>query len=356
MRKQPVAIELEDNYTDEFTLFPDYEPHQIETPAESVPNKRNQKKVSTDSILAIDPFYSNTTVVETGEASRKRFAKLAQIAKNGNEEEKKAAYEEAIKCLKGMIRDMAVKKFKTYLERDPDYLWDLEQEAYIAIVEHLKDYNPERALPSTFFHLYFKSVMVAHTNKSKNYISQADLALSRKMKQIKKEYEEMGRIPTAADYAFELGITLSRVRAVLLVMDMDLGGGMEDIDDYHWLLPGDEQSNSAFLSPEAAAIRGETIDILLAAMRKNGFSDDDILIFYRNKVDGESPEELAKTFGRDANETNKLIEKIRHTMYYDSDVRKAFAPGGRGPALSQITILPLEGENENMDLLETIEF
>jgi len=323
-----------------------------ETEAKS--KKKSQRKQKMEEELN---FYTQNVVIERGEKSRKRYAKLAEIARNGTLEEQKNAREEACFYMKGLVLDFITKKYRTYVERDPTYREVLEQEAYLNIIKYLPDYDPLKGLPTTFFFYQIKSAMSRSTNLMKHSISSSDAALQRKIKAIRSEYEKLGREPEIADYMIETGETMSKIRSVLRMMKTDMNTHLEAIEEYDQIIPGDATKNSVFDSPENIVMRKMMCEGIMKRMREI-FPEDEINIFLRHAINDESIPSIAKSmkvYTAD-DKIRRVIEKVRHAIEYDTDIRKLCAShiNDNMSKVATITILPFEGMNENMDTLETI--
>lgn len=83
-----------------------------------------------------------------GDEVHEKFFIITNKNKNGNEEEKKQAKMEAIELLEDFIH-ATIKSYTWF----PDYE-DIVQEAKIAIIENLENYNPNISKPTTYFKKY----------------------------------------------------------------------------------------------------------------------------------------------------------------------------------------------------------
>lgn len=317
--------------------------------------KTARKKKEAD--VDIEDFYAKRVTVERGEKSRMRYARLAEMARSGTEEEKKQAKEEACLYMKGFVRDFIKRSFRTYVEKDPGYADDLEQEAYFNIMKYLPDYDPEKGLPSTFFSRNILSAMVMSTNQMKHSISSADAALQRKIKKINIEFEKFGRKPDIADYMVETGETMSKIRSVLRMMNIDKSTHLEAIEEYDQLIPGDPAANSMYETPENLVMKKIVFESILRRMHEL-FPQEEVSIFLRNAIFNESIPTIAKNMGNSSvdDRVRRTIEKIRHAIAYDAEIRSLCSSYLKHDNLdvAVVTILPIDGEQDNMDLLENV--
>lgn len=77
----------------------------------------------------------------------------------------KAAKETACLAMKGFIVSLMKKKYPTYINKEAD---DLIQAGYTAVIAHLKNYNPLKGKPTTFFRCYIEQEMMNWLNVSRN--------------------------------------------------------------------------------------------------------------------------------------------------------------------------------------------
>lgn len=321
---------------------------------DSVEQSGSKRKIAIDTE---DNLYNKWVTVERGEESRQRYARLAELARNGTKEEKKQAKEEACLYMKGYVREFIKRSFRTYVDKDPQYAEDLEQAAYFNIMKYLPNYDPNKGLPSTFFSRNILSAMVGTTNQMKHSISSSDAALCRKIKKVKKEFEKIGRKPDIADYMIETGATMSKIRSVLRMMDIDKNTHLEAIEGYDQLIPGDPSINFMYESPESRVIKKIMFESVIQRMHEL-FPKEEINIFLRNAIGDETIPAIAKEMGDGSadDRVRRTIEKIRHAIAYDAEIRSLCSSYLKRDNLdvAVVTILPIEGEDDNMDLLEKI--
>lgn len=363
MKKDVANLHKEDLYDDKDCseyetgdYFDSKENDAMDSEDNTIKGKMNSKKTK-NSVAEIEDFYAKRVTVERGEKSRVRYARLAEMARNGTEEEKKQAKEEACLYMKGFVRDFIRHSFRTYVEKDPDYAEDLEQEAYFNIMKYLPDYDPEKGLPSTFFSRNILSAMVSSTNQMKHSISSSDAALQRKIKKIKAEFEKFGRKPDIADFMVETGETMSKIRSVLRMMNTDKSTHLEAIEEFDQLIAGDPVANSMYDTPENLVMKKIMFESILRRMHEL-FPQEEISIFLRNAIYEESIPAIAKDIGNGPvdDRVRRTIEKIRHAVAYDTEIRSLCSSYLKHDNLdvAVVTILPIEGEEDNMDLLENI--
>lgn len=309
-----------------------------------------------------DPFafYNKKLDVERGEKSRERYTRLAEIARTGSGEERKEALAEACFYMKGCVRNFIGKYFWTYVANDPGYASDLEQEAYFNIMKYLPFYNPKKGLPSTFFYRHIQSAMVTSTNQMKHSITPEDAALKRKIKRVQHQFEKLGREPVIADYIIETGETMSKIRSVLRMMSMDINTHLEAIEDYDQFIAGNPSDNGMYDTPENIVIKNMVFEAMEKRMNEL-FSPEEVEIFNWYAINGESISAIIMKRGgtEPDDKIRRIIEKIRHAIQYDVNIRRLImgsSQRSRTPDVAVVTLLPLEGENENMDLLENAVF
>lgn len=346
----------EDSYDDED--YASYETMDYDsTDAEAIdPAKEDAKTTKPVRDLNDDPFefYHTTETVLRGKESRDLFTRLAKQA-TGDPVEKKEAFELACRKMKGMIRQNINQKYRTYIERDPAYREDLEQECYRAVIEELPRYDSSKGDPSTFFYWPIKSAL-SHYISADTKRKHADAMLCRKLERIRKRYkEEYKREPTLSDYAVETGETLSQLRNITRIMNMDTNTHLEAIEQYDELLKGNEENNSAYRNPEDIVCKKIQINDIIRRMHEL-FSDDECKIFVLSTVNNESISSLAAKFGYNGREdyVRRIIDNIKHTLRYDPAIRSL---NGQTtiPSMNIVQFIPLSGTNESMDILAAVQ-
>lgn len=354
----------DDSYEDtdyqEYEIM-DYSNQELSLEEEEKAEEKRNFKVS-QCAVEDDPFafYNKKLDVERGEKSRERYARLAQIARTGNEEERREALAEACFYMKGCVRKFIGKFFWTYVVNDPGYANDLEQEAYFNIMKYLPFYDPKKGLPSTYFYRHIQSAMVTSTNQMKHSITPEDAALKRKIKRVQHQFEKLGRTPVIADYIIETGETMSKIRSVLRMMNMDINTHLEAIEDYDQFIAGNPNDNCMYDTPENIVIKNMVFEAVEKRMNEL-FSPDEVEIFNWYAINGESISTIIMKRGgtEPDDKIRRIIEKIRHAIQYDVNIRRLImgsSQRNRTPDAAVVTLLPLEGENENMDLLENVVF
>ena len=187
-------------------------------------------------------------------------------------------------------------------------------------------------------------------------MSSSDSALKRKIKRLQKEYCELGVTLTVADIQRETGESQSKIIAVSKAMEMDNNTHLEAIEEYDQLIAGDPIKNRSYESPEKLAIEHITLSNII----KRGcemFGCEKMGIYLRNKAAEESIQEIAKSYGGKYNDDKirRIIEEVQHGMDHDWRIRQLGAGHIRDNDIGGdpfLPILPVSGQNDNMDLLD----
>lgn len=356
-------LQGEDSYNDnEYSEYEtrDYFADELNDQSEEENKERGgkRKKNSNESLLANDErdLYRRNITIEDPETSKKRYTRLAEVMRSGTKEEKKIAGEEACLYMKGFVRNFISTSYRTYVEKDPTYAEDLEQVAYLFIIQNLYRYKPELGQPTTFLQPYIKSAMSSETNRMKHSLSPADAALKRKIRKLQIKYKEAGLKLTIADIVIETRETRSKVADTLQMMGRDMNTHLEAIAEFDQLIAGDSRANSVFETPETVVMRKMTIEFIMKYINSH-FTQVEVEIFLKNKIYQEPIPKLAESLGIPEDKIRRIVEKIQHSVKYDINIRK-FCSGyvKDGVDDSSFLILPLSGENENMNLLEEFVF
>lgn len=352
-----VNLNEEDSYDDiEYQPYElmDYEADTEEKDEAAKKEKDKKEKKLIEESPDVFDFYKTDVEVKRGTESRKMYADLAKTAREKTGPERAKALETACYYMKGLVRKFISNKYITYIEKDRSFKDDLEQEAYMAIMKSLPDYDATKGSPSTYFYTQIKSAMSHATTAHKHQITQADAALKRKIVSIKKRYEDLGIEPSIADYVIETGETMSQIRNILRLIAMDTNTHLESIPQYDQLIAGKSDNNSAFETPENAVMKKMQIEGIIKRMHEL-FSDTECDMYIRYVVDRETIPAIAKKYHCEANDDRirRIIEKVEHGMRYDP-VARSYIGNRNNPEMNTIQFIPMEGVKHNMDILANL--
>lgn len=307
------------------------------------PSKKNKKiinqiKEEIEQDTAISNYYydENTPINLYNEKNIKTddkdmtavFIKLKNDSLSPIKEVKEQAYLDACRYTKGIVLQILRQCFSTYVKKDPSFRDDLINAAFCNIIANLPKYDPDKAVPSTYFYLQAKSGMTALTNSYKHHTKSNDSALKRKIMNLQKEYEKLGKKLTEADIMVEIPKTsLSKIRDILKLMSYSVESHLDSFD-YDSTL--EQPATGEYDNPEKIAIMHSISDTIKDRLLKE-FSDIEVEFFFRNCIAQEKPEELAKDFRIKnfynnakgiENQIKNTIDKMKRTVQYDPDVRR----------------------------------
>lgn len=256
---------------------------------------------------------------EEQKKSRELFARLAQIAREGSEDEKKAAREEACQKLEKYIHSIIRHRYASYLN-EPGYYDDLMIAALCGIIEGLPKYDPERGLPLTYFHLLIKNEMTRETCLMRHGITTAQRTIQHKIEEVDKNFEKCGRVPTVADYAVMIGKSIEIIENVLQSAAIGAAQLEDESFDLENVLGNPVLSH--YINPETAYIQKTALKLLFTKMEQK-FSEKDWAIF-RHYLDGERPSQIATILGQTVDHVRTSIETCRKRLKYDPEIRNMF--------------------------------
>lgn len=316
--------------------------------------EKKRKEILNDDDDGIVDFYKTDANVKRGAESRELYAQLAKTVREEKGPEVQQAMETACYYMKGLVRKFIASRYITYVERDASFKDDLEHEAYLAIMLALPRYDEEKGDPSTYFYYQIKSAMAHLTTASKHQMTQSDAALKKKIKDIRKRYEELGNEPSLADYAIETGETMSQIRNILRLMSIDNNTHLESIPQFDQLIAGKAEFNNNYETPENLVVRKMQMESIIKRMHEL-FNEDECDMYIRYAVDGESISSIAREYGFENNDDRirRIIERVEHGMRYDP-IARSYMGIHRGPEVNSIQFIPLEGVRDNLDKLAEI--
>ena len=302
-------------------------------------------------------LYNHTFKIESGERMKELFTKYKEDIVNGTPEEKAEATEKSCAYMVGLIKKEINKGYFNYIKKDPDYYKELMDECFANIIKNLPAYDPDKGQPSTFFTPYIKSALSTTTTVTKHNTSPTDAAPRNKINAIREKYERAyGSQPTIYDYAVETGEPLQKIKYILKMNETERNAHLDSIAEHEELIPGDPNVNTSFVSPENATIQKITIEQIIKRTYQL-FDPTSATIYLRNKYNGESIQSIAADYGgkKYDDKIRRIIESVNHTLYHDHYIRKICSGFiGSSEKIFNVNLLPIEGEEENMDLLEDI--
>ena len=129
-----------------------------------------------------------------------------------------AVGEQVCEMMKKFIMDLADKKYKNYIEKDPSIKDDLVQSAYLAIFEQLPRYDRSKGAPTTFFvHAINHNMFTVVNQDGGTKRHQAVNA-----KRVKDAIEALGKRgiddPSNADICIETGLDMNQVISTMQII------------------------------------------------------------------------------------------------------------------------------------------
>lgn len=106
------------------------------------------------------------------------FAKVVHDYHFGDEQERNAAVETALRALKGFIISTISRYYPTYVKRE---FADMLQSAYLGVIKSLPDYDPTISTPTTYFAVPIKQAIQLHLNMQENQSSVYYRTVNRKI-------------------------------------------------------------------------------------------------------------------------------------------------------------------------------
>ena len=135
----------------------------------------------------------------------------------------KKAQEDALIGSKGFILTMMKRKYSNFLHREGQ---DLLQCGYVAILEHLGEYDPRKGKPSTFFDVFIENRLAAWINNNSSYSTSYYTTVRNKIKKVVRENEELKL--TCEEIAEKTGLSAGQVKNSIV---HDLRAEKHSIDD-----------------------------------------------------------------------------------------------------------------------------
>ena len=229
------------------------------------------------------------------EKRREKYIKIMEDYNSGDEFKKKKAIEDMIKNLSMYVYSVIAKYFPSYIK----YKDDLYQEGCLAILKNLDKYNPEIAMPSTFFFIYIKeqinTYIINNVNNTSRYYGHNII----KIKKAIKHFETNNQDYTNADIAQYTGLS---IETVIYTMNAIKNETEIKYDTNEFL---ENQLVSETESPEKILLNNEKSEIILKILETLN-DDEKFIIMARMGFLGE-----CLSFKEISDKMNTSIDKIR---------------------------------------------
>ena len=149
------------------------------------------------------------------ENRRQKYIKIMEDYNSGDEFKKKKAIDDMINNLSMYVYSVIAKYFPSYIK----YKEDLYQEGCLAILKNLEKYDPNIAMPSTFFFIYIKDQINTFIVKNVNNTSRYCGNNMNKIKNAIKYYEMKNQNFSNEDIAEQTGLSIKQVVCTMNIMN-----------------------------------------------------------------------------------------------------------------------------------------
>lgn len=299
-----------------------------------------------------DKFYKNLSKDEI----KKKWLVIVDKFNHGNEYEQKEAADNAIQQLSGYVHNLIERKYHTYYEQDPSFLEDLEQVGKMGILKALGHYDPNRALPTTFFYTAITHELFELTNSMRHETKSHVATTRKKLEAIQRRCKAEGYEANEPFYQYITGDPYRRIVNVLETMQINKNKVNIDDPDAREIADSDPRH----LGTEAEAISNANMKAIVDVIRRVCKKDPDLCECIIDRyVNGAPLDELAERYGRTKDQLAGEISNVLKLLQYDDRLNILYpelAPSDRRRNINQeiMTMPEFEDDLKSTDLLDLI--
>ena len=216
--------------------------------------------------------------------NRLDYVEIMKDYRSGNETLKEKATEKVIRDLTGLVLYVIKKKYSNY---SPKYYDDLVQSGEIGILTGLKDYDPEKSLPATYFYYFIVHEIQSFINDT---VYRTTPYYSTNMKKINRaiaQFENLDMPYTRRDISIQTGIPLDTVEKVMNIM-----AGRSEVSLAAF---GEQLESPIHLSPEEEYFRKEYSEFLTKTMGECLTKEEMLVLSYLFGIGNIEPTSLKNT-------------------------------------------------------------
>lgn len=198
--------------------------------------------------------------------NRLDYVAMMRDYNSGDERLRDKASEKIVMDLTGLVLYIIKKKYANY---SPRYYDDLVQSGEIGILTGLKDYDPKKSLPATYFYYFIVHEIQSFINSN---IYKTTPYYSANMKKINRaiaEFENANQAFTRKDISIQTGIPLDTVEKV---MNMMIGRSEVSLTSF-----GEQLEGAVVLNPEEEFFKKENCEYLYKVMR-DALTREEVLV------------------------------------------------------------------------------
>lgn len=180
----------------------------------------------------------NKQIDNKTENSRQKYIKIMEDYNSGDKLKKKKATDDMIQILSMFVYSIITKYFPSYVK----YKDDMYQEGCLAILKNLEKYDPNIAMPSTFFFVHIKEQINTFIINNVNNISRYYGHNMIKIKKVIKHFEIKNQDYTNEDIAKQTGLSVEQVVYIMNLIKNVINVTYDNNEDLDNLLVGESET------------------------------------------------------------------------------------------------------------------
>lgn len=253
-----------------------------------------------------DEEYERLTTVPLSTFDKKNrldYVKLMEDYHSNNPQKRDKAVETIIGDLTGLVLYIIKKKYSTYTTK---YYDDLVQSGELGILIGLKDYDPKKSMPSTYFHCFIIHEIQDFINQNIHKTTPYYSTHIRKINKVITKLESMGLPCTSRDISIQTGLPLDTVEKTMRIMNGSNEIGLDFCEN--------TTENPEFGNPAAEFIKKENVDDIHRILRSVLTEEEATILFYLHGM-GDKEQLSLKAIAQKMNTSVDRVKRLKILAY-----------------------------------------
>lgn len=237
------------------------------------------------------------------ENNRLDYVALMRDYHSDNVIKRNSAAEAIIGDLTGLVLYVIKKKYPSYTSK---YYDDLVQSGLMGITVGLRDYDPEKSKPSTYFYYFIVHEMQDWLNQNVYKTTPYYSVNIKKVNKAIAKLESMGAPSTARDISIQTGIPIDTVEKTLRIMNGTAEIGLSFCEN--------NLDDPDFGNPEFETLKKEGVEQIYKIIAETLTQEETLILFYLHGL-GEMEQLPLKDIAKKLNISIDKVKKAKQEIY-----------------------------------------
>lgn len=248
-------------------------------------------------------IFSTVPLSTFDKKNRLNYVALMQDYHSDDENKKKKAIEAIIGDLTGLVLYIIKRKYSSYTTK---YYDDLVQSGELGILIGLKDYDPTKSMPSTYFHCFIIHEIQDFINQNVHKTTSYYSAHIRKINKVMSKLETLGLPCTSRDISIQTGLPLDTVEKVLRIMHGSNEVGLDTCENTF--------ENPDFGNPATEYIKKESAEDIRRILQEVLTEEEAQILFYLHGI-GDNKQLSLKVIAQKMSISIDRVKKLKTLAY-----------------------------------------